>query len=117
MAELHDIKGLGPATAARLAEHGLTSVKRLAKADPDALTAVPGFGPARAAAVQAEARAALAARKPKPSKEPTPAEAAGEPGAAKRLDASNAIEDKKKAPKVPKKKKKRSKKKKKAKKA
>ncbi len=59
MAELHDLRGIGPATATALAEHGLTSVKKLAKADLDRITAVPGFGPVRAGIVRAEARAAL----------------------------------------------------------
>ena len=61
MAELHEIKGVGPATATRLAEHGLTSTKKLAKADLDAIVAVPGFGPVRAAAVRDAARASLPA--------------------------------------------------------
>jgi len=65
MAELHDIRGIGPATATLLADHGLTSVKKLAKADLDAITAVPGFGPVRAAAVRAEALAALPTKAPK----------------------------------------------------
>lgn len=61
MAALHEIKGVGPATATRLAEHGLTSTKKLAKADLDAIVAVPGFGPVRAAAVRDAARASLPA--------------------------------------------------------
>jgi len=65
MAELHDIRGIGPATATLLADHGLTSVKKLAKADLDAITAVAGFGPVRAAAVRADALAALPTKAPK----------------------------------------------------
>ena len=77
MAELHEIKGVGPATAARLAEHGLTSTKKLAKADLDAIVAVPGFGPVRAALVRDAARAAL------PAPAPAAAPSADAPGAKK----------------------------------
>ena len=66
MAELRDIRGIGPATAVALADHGLTSVKKLAKAGIDAIIAVPGFGPIRAAAVRAEARAVIPAKDAKP---------------------------------------------------
>jgi nucleotidyltransferase/DNA polymerase involved in DNA repair len=59
MAELNDIRGIGPATAAALAAHGLDSVKKLAKAGIDAIAAVPGFGPIRAERVRAEARATV----------------------------------------------------------
>lgn len=69
MAELQEIRGIGPATAALLGDHGLTSVKKLAKADLDTITGVPGFGPTRARAVQAEARAALPAKGPERAKQ------------------------------------------------
>ncbi|MBL8776679.1 MAG: helix-hairpin-helix domain-containing protein [Acidimicrobiales bacterium] len=72
MAELHEIRGVGPATATRLADHGITSVAALAQADLDSVVAVPGFGPVRAAAVQAAALAALdAASAPEGASPPT----------------------------------------------
>lgn len=61
MAELHEIRGIGPATAATLAERGIDSVEKLAEADVASVAQVPGFGPRRAEAVQAAARAALPA--------------------------------------------------------
>lgn len=61
MAELHEIRGIGPATAATLAERGIDSVEKLAAADPASVAQVPGFGPRRAEAVQAAARAVLPA--------------------------------------------------------
>ncbi|HMQ26620.1 MAG TPA: helix-hairpin-helix domain-containing protein, partial [Acidimicrobiales bacterium] len=61
MAELSDLRGIGPASAAVLAEHGLGTVSKLARAGVDALTAVPGFGATRARAVLDAARDALGA--------------------------------------------------------
>lgn len=61
MAELHEIRGIGPATAATLAERGIDSVEKLAAADLASVAQVPGFGPRRAEAVQAAANAALPA--------------------------------------------------------
>lgn len=61
MAELREIRGIGPATAATLAERGIDSVEKLAAADVASVAQVPGFGPRRAEAVQAAARAALPA--------------------------------------------------------
>lgn len=75
MPELSDLRGIGPVTAAVLAEHGLGSVSKLARAGIDALTAVPGFGAARARAVLDAAREAVGA-------EPAPTvPAAAGPGA------------------------------------
>ena len=93
MAELHEIKGVGPATAARLAEHGLTSTKKLAKADLDAIVAVPGFGPVRAAAVRSAARAAL----PAPAEAPVVADATAKQPKAKGRDKAGDKGDKGKA--------------------
>ena len=59
MADLEDIRGVGAATAANLSDHGLTSVKKVAKAGIDSIVAIPGFGVIRAQAVRAEAQAAL----------------------------------------------------------
>ena len=44
MPELSDLRGIGPATATVLAEHGIGTVSKLARAGVDALVAVPGFG-------------------------------------------------------------------------
>lgn len=110
MAELHDIRGIGPATAVALADHGLTSVKKLAKADLDAITAIPGFGPVRAAAVRAEARAATPGKAPKPptaAKAPEPAKAPKSKKPEKAPKGSKSAKTKKKLPKGKKKSKKR----------
>ena len=48
--KLTDIKGIGEATAARLAETRIRSVKAVAEAPREKLAKVPGFGAARAAA-------------------------------------------------------------------
>jgi len=53
--EITDIQGVGPETAAVLAEHGIRTVEELAGLSTAALLAVPGFGPARAATVMAAA--------------------------------------------------------------
>ena len=76
MADLEDIRGVGAATASTLADHGLTSVKKLAKAGIDAITAVPGFGVIRATAVRDEARAAVPDKAGK-AKEPSKGSKAG----------------------------------------
>jgi len=62
---LTDIPGIGPSTAALLAEHGIDSVKALKKAGIKGLTKVPGFGEARAATVL---NAAEALKHDKPEK-------------------------------------------------
>lgn len=64
---LTDIAGIGESTAARLAEHGIDSVKALLKGGMKKLMAVPGFGEARAAAVL-DAAALLKHDKPKKEK-------------------------------------------------
>ncbi len=119
MAELQDISGIGPATAALLGDHGLTSVKKLAKADLAAITAVPGFGPTRARAVQAAARAALPAKTPRAAGRPEPPSGSMAPESVARpegAERSTSKGGKKKSSKDAKNKKKASKKKKKAKK-
>ena len=56
MAELEDISGVGPATAEALAEQGLGSVKKVAKAKVKHVAATPGFGEVRARRVRDAAR-------------------------------------------------------------
>jgi hypothetical protein len=48
VAEMTDIKGIGPSKAETLAEHGYDSVEALANADPDELADVKGVGSDRA---------------------------------------------------------------------
>ncbi|MGD2138424.1 MAG: helix-hairpin-helix domain-containing protein [Gammaproteobacteria bacterium] len=50
-----DIRGIGPAAVEVLQEHGINSVKTLAKMSPADLSAVPGFSETRAAGVIAAA--------------------------------------------------------------
>ena len=80
MAQLTGLKGVGPALASALAEHGITSAEKLAAATAQDLTAVPGIGQARArmliaaagALVQSEAPppTASGSKKPKAKKDP-----------------------------------------------
>lgn len=53
--KLSGISGVGPATARLLTESGFTSVESVARATPEELARIPGFGEARAAAVIAAA--------------------------------------------------------------
>ena len=55
-----DITGIGPAAAAALADHGLGSLKALASASVDKVSAVPGFSAARAQKAIAAAAELLA---------------------------------------------------------
>jgi hypothetical protein len=55
-----DITGIGPAAAAALAEHRLGSLKALARASVEKVSAVPGFSAARAQKVIAAAAELLA---------------------------------------------------------
>ncbi len=57
--QLTDVKGVGDATAANLTAIGIDSVEALAGASAEEIARVPGFGPARAAAVRAAAAASL----------------------------------------------------------
>ncbi len=50
------VKGIGPATAEKLATAGLTTAEDLAATTPEQLGAVPGFGEFRAKQVIAHAR-------------------------------------------------------------
>jgi Holliday junction resolvasome RuvABC DNA-binding subunit len=50
-----DISGIGPAAAAALGEHGFSSIKALAQASVEQVSAVPGFSAARAEKVIAAA--------------------------------------------------------------
>jgi predicted RecB family nuclease len=52
---LSDVKGLGPSSVKALASNGIKSVEDLAQADIALISAVPGFGAARAANVKAAA--------------------------------------------------------------
>lgn len=51
-----DVKGIGPATAKVLAEHGFQSAQQLARTEVAQLAAVPGFSETRAAQVIAAAK-------------------------------------------------------------
>jgi len=59
--KLTDVKGIGDATAARLAEHKIRSVKAIAEAPKEKLAKVPGFGASRAAATIKSAKALMRA--------------------------------------------------------
>jgi transcription termination factor NusA len=54
--KLTEIAGVGPDTARRLADRGITSVEQLASLSIEELAAVPGFGPKRAVAVSSAAK-------------------------------------------------------------
>lgn len=56
---LTDISGIGPNTAALLASHGITSIKKLLKTNVDTLSQVPGFAEFRANAIILAAQALL----------------------------------------------------------
>jgi hypothetical protein len=51
--KITDVPGIGAVTAERLATGGIRTVSALAKAAPEKIDAIPGFGPARTAAVKA----------------------------------------------------------------
>lgn len=71
-----EITGVGPSAAALLAEAGFTSAEDVARATPEALSAVRGFGPTRSAQVIAAAQAlASAGDPPSGSKPDKPAKA------------------------------------------
>lgn len=65
-----NIRGIGAHAAALLSEHGFNSVEDIAKATPEAVMAVRGFGSVRAKQLVAAAAALLKA----PAKNPTKAE-------------------------------------------
>ncbi len=67
--DLTTLSGIGAATAAKLAEHGIGSVEALAASSIEQITAVPGFGPVRAAAIRQAAAATPAAPAPAPAEE------------------------------------------------
>jgi len=58
--ELTGVRGIGVDTAQLLVEHDIRDVSALAAATVEEITAVPGFGSARAAAVKASAAELLA---------------------------------------------------------
>jgi len=60
MKALTDVQGIGDATVRILADHGIRSVKALAKAETSRLTDIPGFGEARAEAIIRSARGLMA---------------------------------------------------------
>jgi predicted RecB family nuclease len=120
---LSDVKGLGPSSVKALASNGIKSVEDLAQADIALISAVPGFGAARAANVKAAAvellRSAGASEKvekkgAKPNAAPkdvasspvveAPAAEDAEPPAAE--DAADAVKKKEKTEKTEKKEKK-----------
>lgn len=59
-----DIPGIGPATEAGLADHGIRTLRKLAGTSVDKLAAVPGFSEARATRVIAAASTLLAGVSP-----------------------------------------------------
>lgn len=61
---LNLVKGIGPATAEKLADAGVASAEDLAASTPDQLAAVPGFGESRAKQVIAHARQLVTAASP-----------------------------------------------------
>ena len=58
---LTDIEGVGTQTAATLASHGIKNLETLARVPLEEVTAIPGFGPTRAANIQATAELLLRA--------------------------------------------------------
>jgi predicted flap endonuclease-1-like 5' DNA nuclease len=54
--QLTDLRGIGPALAEHLRQHGFGSVLAVAYAEPEELTAVSGIGSARAGSIRNEAR-------------------------------------------------------------
>ena len=58
--KLTDVKGIGPDAATKLGAIGISSAEGLCAAELSDIVAVPGFGRARAAAVQKAASALLA---------------------------------------------------------
>ncbi|CAA6679775.1 MULTISPECIES: helix-hairpin-helix domain-containing protein [unclassified Lentimonas] len=67
---LTDITGIGPSIAIALSKNGFKTINDLAKADVDALCAIPGFGPVKAK--NTIAAAANLATVDSPPAEPTP---------------------------------------------
>jgi len=59
MANIVDIKGIGPASARSIAESGFDTVEKIAAATPAELATAPGIGEARAAKLIAAAQALL----------------------------------------------------------
>jgi hypothetical protein len=57
--KITDVKGIGPSTAAVLAEHGIKSVRDLAAASVPRLIAIPGFSEFRAGQVKFNAQLLL----------------------------------------------------------
>ena len=101
--ELTDISGIGTAAAARLSEAGFTTIEDVAKATPDALGKVQGFGPARAMRVIATAKDLVDVDVAEPvaaTAEPK-AEEAAPATVEEKVEAK--VEDKPEAPKVEKK--------------
>ena len=86
-ASITDITGIGPAAAAALTEHGLGSLKALARASVEKVSAVPGFSAARAQKVIAAAAELLAG---------TPEAAAPDKPAKNRKDKKSGKDKKKK---------------------
>eukprot|EP01155_Anaeramoeba_flamelloides_P020351 Anaeramoba_flamelloidesa579325_12.p1 GENE.a579325_12~~a579325_12.p1 ORF type:complete len:129 (-),score=32.76 a579325_12:371-757(-) len=70
-----NVRGIGPATAALLAENGITSAEELAAQKVGSLAAVKGFSETRSRRVIADAQTLFAAvsTKTEPNKESTPA--------------------------------------------
>lgn len=110
MANIVDIKGIGPASAKSIAESGFDTVEKIAAATPAELATAPGIGEARAARLIAAAQALLGdASEPAVDAQAT-SEAGGEGKPAKeKSDKKDKKSSKKKSEKKKKKKKKKKK--------
>ena len=65
--DLSAVKYVGPASAKRMAEHGITSVKQLAAMTAEELAAVPGIGMSTAPLIIASARDVVGATRQQPA--------------------------------------------------
>ena len=100
---LNLVKGIGPATAVKLAAAGVTTAEDLAAATTEQLAAVPGFGEFRAKQVIANARQLVTAGSPEPvvsnDAKPTVRKKGAEKGkkgkTSKKSESKNKVEKKK----------------------
>jgi hypothetical protein len=96
---LNLVKGIGPATAEKLAAAGLNTAEDVAAATPEQLAVVPGFAESRSKQVIAHARQLVAAAAPDPVQTSHATPAAGQKGEAtsKKAKPSKKSKSKKKA--------------------
>jgi hypothetical protein len=83
------VPGIGKATAFALAQHGITSAEELAASDEEALYAVSGFGPSKAATAIRSAQKLIAAANPGAAKTSAGKPKAVAPAAKKGKDGSS----------------------------